>query len=152
PPPREWQLLGRLAKGTIGRREVDCVSVRQVEPANCLLYGGRPDLHLPSGRYRLSFRCRAGSPRIGPQPVLGVEVVARNRSPGARDGGWRSLFKPRSAVQARRDFTAEALQTEFGMLDFDVPVELSDEGGNDIRFEFNFLHLGNADLAISAVS
>jgi hypothetical protein len=140
--PREWRLLGRLAKGTIGTREADCVSVRAAEPPSALLYGGRPDLRLPSGRYRLNFCCRTGAPRRPSEPILGVEVIARRRS----------LLRPSSFPQARHNFTAEALQAESGSVDFDVPAELSREREENVSFEFQFLHLGNADLAISAVN
>jgi len=122
--PREWRLLGRLAKGTIGRREADCVSVRAAEPPKPLLYGGRPALRLPSGQYRLSFCCRAGAPRLPSEPVLGVEVVARKRS----------LLGPSSFLQARHSFTSEALQAESGSVDFDVPAELSREREENISF------------------
>jgi hypothetical protein len=150
--PREWRLLGRLVKGRIGTREADGATVRADEPAKRLLYSGRPDLRLPSGRYRLIFRCRAGSPRIASQPVLGVEIVARTRGLGAGLQGWRSLFKRRSRPQMRQDFSAKALHTEVVSVEFDVPVELSCESQESVCFEFNFLHLGNADLAISEVN
>jgi hypothetical protein len=139
---REWRLLGRLTKGTIGRREADCVSVRRTEPPSALLYGGRPDLGLPRGRYRLSFCCRTGAPHLPSEPILGVEVIARRRS----------LLRPSSFPQARHNFTAEALACESGWVDFDVPAELSREREENVSFEFKFLHLGNADLAISAVN
>jgi hypothetical protein len=140
--PREWRLLGRLTKGTIGTREADCVSVRAAEPPKTLLYGGRPDLRLPSGRYRLSFCCRTGASLLPSEPILGVEVIARRRS----------LLRPSSFPQARHTFTAEALQAESGSVDFDVPAELSREREENVSFEFKFLHLGNAALAISAVN
>ncbi len=140
--PQEWRLLGRLAKGTIGTHEADCVSVRGAEPPKRLLYGGRPDLQLPEGRYRLNFCCRVGAPRRLSEPVLGVEVIARRRS----------LLRPSSFLQIRHNFTSEALLTEFGSVDFDVPAELSRERGENISFEFKFRHLGNADLTISAVN
>ena len=151
-PPREWRLLGRLVKGRIGTREADCVAVRQTEPENCLLYGGRPDLRLTAGRYRLSFCCRAGLPRVESQPVLGVEMIARTRSFCGRYPGWRSLFTPQSLLSVRRDFTAEALRAGSASFDFDVPAALSGVGEDDIYFEFKFLHLGCADLTISAVN
>jgi Polysaccharide biosynthesis enzyme WcbI len=141
-PPREWRLLGRLAKGTIGTREADCVSVRRDEPPNTLLYGGRPNLQLPGGQYRLSFCCGAGAPRLPSEPVLSVEVIARKRS----------LLGRSSFLQARHNFTSGALQAESGSVDFDVPAELGREREENISFEFRFLHLGNADLAISAVN
>jgi Polysaccharide biosynthesis enzyme WcbI len=149
--PRVWRLLGRLAKGRIGARESDCVTVRHSDPAGCFLSGVRPRLRLPSGRYRLSFCCRAGSPRTVSQPVLGVEVIARSRS-------FRipALNLPRTGdaggLQARCEFTAEALARDWASLDFDVPPELSCESRDEIGFEFRFLHLGNADLTVSAVN
>ena len=76
PAAREWRLLGRLSKGRIGAaRKADCVTVRHSDPAGSFLYGSRPRLRLPRGRYRLSFCCRAGQPRMASQPVLGVEVI-----------------------------------------------------------------------------
>jgi hypothetical protein len=135
PSPRVWRLLGRLAKGTIAASEADCVTVRHSDPAGCLLYGGRPPLRLPSGRYRLSFCCRAGQPRMVSQPVLAVEVIARTRS-----------------LRIPAEFTSEALAAEWASLDFDVPPEPSSEKRDEVGFEFRFLHLGNADLAVSAVN
>jgi hypothetical protein len=137
--PREWRLLGRLSKGRIGVRKADCVTVRRSDPAGRFLYGGRPRLRLPSGHYRLSFCCRAGQPRIVSRPVLAVEVIS------AKARGTAEL-------RARSEFTSEALGAEWASLDFDVPPELSCECKDEVGFEFRFLHLGNADLAISAVS
>lgn len=145
-PPRAWRLLGRLAKGRIGAREADCLAVRQAEPAGALLCGGRPDLRLPRGRYRLSLCCQAGAPRTASDPVLGVEVLARARLRG-------SLLPLRSRLlQARRDFMAEALRAGSVSVDFEVPAELSLEGGESASFEFRILHFGNADLTIDAVT
>src|SRR5438874_9254658 len=76
PAPREWRLLGRLSKGRIGARKADCVAVRHSEPAGRFLYGDRLRLRFPRGRYRLSFCCRAGQPRMASQPVLAVEVIS----------------------------------------------------------------------------
>jgi hypothetical protein len=152
PPLREWRLLGRLAKGRIGVRETDCVKVRQAEPAGSLLYGGRPNLLLPRGRYRLSFCCQAGVSRHPSRPVLTVEVIARNLRKSGSNSAWRALLRGGSALQARHGFTSTALAADQASIDFDVPLELSCEGGEDVNFEFRFLHLGNADLAISAVN
>ena len=102
------------------------------EPAGCLLYG--PYLHLPQGRYRLSFRCRHGRPRMSSHPVLGVEIIVLSR------------FQ-----QQWRDFTSTDLAGGFGALDFEVPPEHSLEGENEGRYEFRFFHLGNAALAITSV-
>jgi hypothetical protein len=137
--PRQWRLLGRISKARIGARKADCVTVRHSEPAGPFLYGSRPRLRLPRGRYRLSVCCRAGQPRMASQPVLGVEVISAK----ARGSG---------GLQARCEFTSEALASEWASLDFDVPPELSCEGKDEVGFEFRFLHLGNADLAVSAVS
>lgn len=68
------------------------------------------------------------------QPVLGVEVIAMNRFQLA----WV-------------DVTAEELQTENKSLDFAVPPTLGLEAGDEARLEFRFFHMGNADLAITAV-
>ncbi len=228
PAPREWRLLGRLSKGRIGDRKADCVTVRQSEPAEPLLNGSRPRLRLPIGRYRLSFCCRAGQPRMASQPVLAVEVIARNRSsrvysvnlwekiwsapapspaslrsapsPAMRERGYNEGPSPDGSAQraargqapglvaestlsrnlryflgtgdparragwvrvaplsvsrglhARCEFTAEALAAEWASLDFSVPPELSCESKDEVGFEFRFLHLGNADLTVSAVN
>ena len=148
---REWRLLGRLSKGRIGARKADCVTVRHSDPAGPFLYGGRPRLRLPGSRYRLSVCCRAGQPRMASQPVLGVEVIARNRSlriPAL------NLTRTEGAggLCARCEFTAEALAAEWASLDFDVPPELSCESKDEFGFEFRFWHLGNADLTVSAVN
>jgi hypothetical protein len=139
PARREWRLLGRLSKGRTGARQAGCVTVRHSDRARRFLYGGRPRLRLPRGRYRLSFCCRAGQPRMVSQPVLAVEVIS------AKARGWRGL-------RASGEFTSEALAAEWASLDLDVPPELSCEGKDDIGFEFSFLHLGNADLTVSAVN
>src|SRR5271155_3428957 len=146
PGPREWRLLGRLSKGQIGAREADCVTVRHSDPAGCFLYGGRPRLRLPTGRYRLNFCCRAGQPRMVSQPVLAVEVIAKTQS--LRIPALRGSVE----LRARREFTSEALAAEWASLDFDVPPELSCESKGEVGFEFRFLHLGNADLTVSAVN
>ena len=128
-----WRLLGHLENAAIGQRAPDgSIAVRRGEPAGCILFG--PYLHLPEGRYRLSFRCRSGAPRLAAQPVLGVDVIVLSR------------FQ-----QIWRDFTAAELDAGVGSLDFAVSPEHSIEGENQGRFEFRFFHLGNADLAITAV-
>ncbi|HEY1432054.1 MAG TPA: WcbI family polysaccharide biosynthesis putative acetyltransferase, partial [Stellaceae bacterium] len=143
-PLREWRLLGRLAVGRIGAREADGVTVRQSDPAGCLLYGGRPRLQFSTGRYRLRIRCRAGQIRSPSQPVLGVEVIARTR--------WPRVPIASGGLRARCEFSAQALAAEWTSLDFDVPRELSSESKEGVCFEFRLLHLGNADLTISAVN
>jgi hypothetical protein len=165
PHPREWRLFGRLVKGRIGTRDASGVTVRQGEPAGCLLSGCRPTLQLPRGRFRLSFCCRAGGPRDPAQPVLEVQVVARSRSRsispstaprssrGRSTAAWRRLL-PRggSAVLAHHCFTVAALAGDRASVDFEVPPELSRERHEGVSFEFRFLHLGNAALTISAVN
>ena len=146
PAPRVWRLLGRFSKGRIGARKAGSVTVRHSGPTGCFLSGGRPRLRLHRGRYRLSFCCRAGQPRMVLQPVLRVEVIARKRS--LRIPTLSLTAPPR----ARREFTSEALAAEWASLDFDVPPELSSESRDEVGFEFRFLHLGNADLSVSAVN
>jgi hypothetical protein len=148
---REWRLLGRLSKGRIGARKADCVTVRHSDPAGPFLYGGRPRLRLPGGRYRLRFCCRAGQPRMASQPVLGVEVIARNRSLRTPALNLKRT-EAAGGLRARCEFTAEALAAEWASLDFDVPPELSCESRDEVGFEVRFLHLGNADLTVSAVN
>ncbi len=132
-PDLRWRLLGRLESAAIGMRAADgSLTVRRGEPAGCFLYG--PYLHLPEGRYRLSFHCRSGTPQMTAQPVLGVEIIVLSRF----QEEWR-------------DFTAAELAGGAGSLDFAVSPEHSLEGENEGRFEFRFFHLGNADLAITAV-
>jgi hypothetical protein len=142
--PNEWRLLGRLVKGRIGVREADSVSVRQAEPAGSLLYGGRPKLRLSEGRYRLTFSCHAGAPRVASQAVFAVEIAARRRRLGGNLQASRTLL--------RQTFTSAALQEEPASVDFDVSEELSDGVDEDFAFEFRFFHLGNADLTIAAVN
>jgi hypothetical protein len=80
------------------------------------------------------------------QPVLAVEVIARARSlriPALCGSG---------ELRARCEFTAEALAREWASLDFEVPQELSCESKDEVGFEFGFLHLGKADLTVSAVN
>jgi Polysaccharide biosynthesis enzyme WcbI len=129
-----WQLLGHLESAAIGRRAPDgTIAVRRGEPSGCVLYG--PYLHLPEGRYRLSFRCRCEAPRLTAQPVLGVEIIVLSR------------FQ-----QAWRDFAAAELAAGTATLDFAVSAEHSLEGENEGRFEFRFFHLGNAGFAITEVN
>src|SRR2546423_660671 len=62
------RILDRLEKTGIGTRKAGgFTSVRRGEQAGCLLYG--PYWQLPSGAYRLDFRCRAGKPRMPGHPV-----------------------------------------------------------------------------------
>ena len=129
-----WDLIPRLEKTTIGTRlPSGAVTVRRSEQSGCLLYG--PYLHLPVGRYRLGFRCRPGAARLTAQPVLGVEIIVLSRFQVT----WR-------------DFTAAELEHGSGGVMFDVPPELSVDGGNEGRFEFRFFHLGNSDLSLDAIA
>ncbi|MFL5264990.1 MAG: WcbI family polysaccharide biosynthesis putative acetyltransferase, partial [Stellaceae bacterium] len=152
-PLREWRLLGRLRKGRIGARQGDCVVVRHAEPVNTLLWGVRPDLSLPAGRYRLSFCCRTSAGRRGSEPVLAVEInCGRPLSARQRLKAWRSLFEPRRTVVERGDFTTDELAGGSAAVDFEVAAELSREAGQGVNFDFKFVHLGNADLTIGAVN
>jgi hypothetical protein len=137
--PREWRLLGRLAKTAIGAREADCVTVRQDEPAGLLLHGGRPQLLLSPGSYRLSLCCSPGPPRSASEPVLAVEAIAST-----------GKLRARSLIQAPRSLTAEELRSGPAKVDFEVSAELSRDGG-PVKCEFRILHLGNAGLRVSAV-
>ena len=66
--------------------------------------------------------------------------------------GFGAQYDVLSRIQlAWRDFTADELAAGTASLDFAVPFEHSIESGNESRFEFRFFHLGNADLAITAV-
>ncbi|HYU11557.1 MAG TPA: WcbI family polysaccharide biosynthesis putative acetyltransferase, partial [Stellaceae bacterium] len=129
-------VLASLALEPISSRGSDgAVSVRRAEGAGCFLYG--PFWRLAGGAYRLSFRCEVGRPRrarMAAAPVLGVEIIARNRDQRA----WR-------------DFTADELVAGAGSLDFGVPQQLSLEAAEDARFEFRFFHFGQADLWLHAV-
>jgi len=128
-----WSLLSRLEQTSIATRAEDgAVLVRRAQPAGCILYG--PYWHLATGRYRLSFECRAGTAPPTAQPVLGVEIIVLSRF----QIGWR-------------DVTATELRTGRQSLVFDVPPELGADGGNEARFEFRFFHLGDADLSIEAI-
>ena len=132
-PALRWRLIERLESTAIGQRAADgAIAVRLRESAGCFFYG--PYLQLPEGRYRLTFRCRSGTPRLTAQPVLGVEIIVLSRF----QEEWR-------------DFTAADLASEVGSLDFVVSPEHSLEGENEGRFEFRFFHLGNADLRVTAV-
>lgn len=129
-----WDLLDRLEIGPVGARRAGEVVVRRGAAAGCFLYG--PYLQLPGGWYRLAFGCRAGTPRWSGQPVLGVEVIVLARLQVA----WR-------------DFTGgELAAAAAGSLVFKVSAEHAIDGGNEGRFEFRFLHFGNADLAIGDIS
>lgn len=109
------------------------VSVLLPVPAQAFLYG--PFLRLAQGRYRLAFRCRVRLPLQGEHPVIGLEVIAQNR-----------------ILRAWRDFTAAELRGGEQSVAFDVPPELSIEGGVDSPFEFRFTHFGNALLRMVDVT
>jgi hypothetical protein len=155
PPASVWRMLGRLEKTAIGRRSRDGVTVRRAQRAGCLMRGGRPLLQLPEGRYRLSFLCDVGVPRVATRPVLGVEVIARHRwQEDRRWWSWNGLFAAPATQEmqlAARDFTVPELSLGAGTIDFPVPTEFGLEGGEDVVIDFRFAHLGNADLAIRAV-
>ena len=68
-----------------------------------------------------------------------------------REPRGRGLPPTSGVQQAWADFTPAQLRAGRGSVDFTVPAELSLEGGQEVLFGFRFLHLGNADLAISAV-
>src|SRR6266550_8011164 len=128
-----WSLLARLENSALGVRQADgSIRVRRGESAGCILYG--PYLQLPSGMYRLNFRCDADRARMAAHPVLGVEVLVLSR------------FQ-----QAWRDFTAAELQAGVASLIFEVPPEHSIDSEDVTRFEFRFFHFANAALAITAV-
>jgi hypothetical protein len=132
-PVRSWSLLNRLELSKLGTRDPDgTIRVLRSNTVGCVLYG--PYYHFEMGRYRLSVHARAGSPALCDQPVLGVEIIILSRFQRA----WR-------------DYTAAELAHGPGTLVFDVPPELSIDGGNEARFEFRVFHLANADLTISAV-
>jgi hypothetical protein len=124
-------LFDRLERASIAEDRDGCVTVRRGRPAGCFLFG--PYWRLPTGHYRLRFRCTARRPLLPGEPVLGVEIIALNRYQRA----WQ-------------DFTAEELAAETTALAFTVPPELG--AGDEERFEFRFFHLGNADLALAAVA
>jgi hypothetical protein len=130
---RSWSLLNRLEHTMLGRRDPDgTIRLGRADTAGCVLYG--PYYHFEMGRYRLAVHARAGAPVLSDQPVLGVEIIILSRFQRA----WR-------------DFTAAELENGAGMLVFDVPPELSIDGGNEARFEFRVFHLANADLSIAVI-
>ena len=130
---RERRVLHRLDKTAIGQRQADgTVSIGRTEPPDCVLFG--PFWRLLAGRYELSFRCTAERPRFADMPVLGVEVVAF----GLDQRAWA-------------DFNAAELRAGEASIEFEVPPLLAIEAGEDVPFEFRFLHLGNADLRLTEV-
>lgn len=125
--------LAELQSTAIGSRAPDgSISVRRAEPPRAFLYG--PFWRLPQGRYRLSFACQVQGVVHPANPVLGLEIIALNRL----QQGWR-------------DFTSAELAGGRGFVEFDVPPALSLEAGDLTRFEFRFVHLGNAALRVTAV-
>jgi hypothetical protein len=132
--PKHWNVLSRLEKTSVGTCAAnDSIRVRRQDPAGCFLYG--PYLHLPQGRYRLTFHCRCGAPRASAQPALGIEIIVLAR--------FQQLW---------RDFTAAELNGGSVAIDFEVFAEHSLESENEGRFEFRFFHLGNAELEVTAVA
>lgn len=133
-PAEARPLLAAMEVREPARRLADgSVSVVLPVPAQAFLYG--PFLRLSRGRYRVSFRCRARMPLQGDHPVMGLEVIAQNRM-----------------LRAWRDFTTADLHSGEQSLTFDVPPELSIEGGADAPFEFRFTHFGNALLTMTDVT
>lgn len=128
----DQNLLDLLEKSTIAAYREGRVTVRRRRPAGCFVYG--PYWQLPAGHYRLRFCCAARRPRLAGEPVLGVEIIVANR------------------VQLMwRDFTAAELAAGPASLMFAVPARLGLGSSGDGRIEFRFLHLGNADLILSAI-
>jgi hypothetical protein len=153
--PRLWRMLGRLELTAIAQRRAGRVAVRRRRRAGCLLDGGKPPLQLPRGRYRLNVVCAAGPVRIATAPVMAVEVVARRRWQEGRRP-WRRAWPPGTPATgdvalAWRDFTAPELCSAPATIEFTVPTEFALEGGQDVVIALRLLHLGNADLRISAV-
>jgi len=131
---RTWRLLGRLrAKKTAKRHRDGAVAVTQRKHPECFL-DGPPAFMLPQGRYQLQFLCSAGPAQRRGQPVLGVEVIVRDRHQLA----WR-------------DFTADELDRGAVTISFTVPPGLGDRHGGQAPFSFAFFHLGNSDIAVRAV-
>jgi Polysaccharide biosynthesis enzyme WcbI len=129
-----WRLLGRLRIRKIAKPRKDGeVRVKRQKRAGCFLDGPRAFL-LPQGHYQLKLSCAAGAAKRRGQPVLGVEIMARNRHQLA----WR-------------DFTVEELERGPAIIAFAVPANLGDLRGEQATFNFAFYHLGNSDLAIRAV-
>ncbi|AOO83420.1 WcbI family polysaccharide biosynthesis putative acetyltransferase [Bosea vaviloviae] len=134
PSADAWRLLPSMEVHEPARRWADgSVSVLLLIPARTFLYG--PFLRLAQGRYRISFRCGVRMPLQGDHPVLGLEVVAQNR-----------------ILCAWRDFTAADLRSGEQSVTFDVPSDLSIEGGADAPFEFRYSHFGNAWLTMLDVT
>ena len=129
-----WALLDRLERAAIGARAPGgAVTVRRSELAGCILYG--PYWHLQVGRLSAVFSL----------PRRSAPVLRRSRCSVSRSSS-SAAFSARGAISPRRSWPPDA-----GTLIFDVPPELSIDGGNEARFEFRFFHLGNADLTIEAV-
>ena len=114
------------------RRANGSVLVLLPVPAQIFLYG--PFLRLATGRYRLRFRCRAKLALQGRHPVMGLEVIAQNRT-----------------LCAWRDYSADELRAGEQQVVFDVPPALGIESGVDAPFEFRFSHFGNAVLEMDHV-
>ena len=132
-PQSRWRLLGRLESATIGMRSPDgSMAVRRGEPAGCFLYG--PYLHLPQGRYRLTFR----------MPQRGAAHDARSRCSASRSS-CSAGSSSNGAISPRPSSRRGRLARFRG-----IP-EHSLESENEGRFEFRFFHLGNADLGVTAV-
>jgi hypothetical protein len=152
PPGRRWRLFGRLRGRALGFARRGRARVRRWQRPGVVLAAGRPRLPLPAGPYRLCVRGSAERARRPGEPVLAVAVVAKSRWRGRPR--WRVLPGGRDAPEfplAWRAFTAAELAQGAAETDFTVPPELGLEAGEEMPFDFRFVHLGNADLAIDAV-
>ncbi|MGH7052454.1 MAG: WcbI family polysaccharide biosynthesis putative acetyltransferase, partial [Stellaceae bacterium] len=153
-PPRRWRLFGRLRGRAIGLRQSERAHLRRWRRPGVVPAVGRPCLPLPAGSYRLRFCASAARMRAPADPVLGVAVVARSRWRGRPGRGWGRLSRGRVASelpQAWREFTAADLAGGTAEVTFAVPPELGLEAGEEMPFDFRFVHFGNADLTIGAV-
>jgi hypothetical protein len=151
PPPvrrRQWRLPGRQRARRQAGRPGEAMA-RRWEPAGCFLYGA---WRLPRGTYLASFAARCGAPRHPGLPVLGVELFGHSRWRSRTPRLWLLPSPDRSGTQlTRRDFTAAELASGTGAVMFEAPPSLSLDGGSDAPFEIRFQHMGNADIAVSAV-
>jgi hypothetical protein len=123
-----------LWQAEIAHRQPDgTIHVKVDSPPGIFLHG--PYCQLSSGIHKLSICCHPSISKLATQPVLGVEILARNNT----------------AHVAFFDFTADELVNQPVTVEFEVPQELSRDGEEDVRFDFRLLHFGNADLSLSAV-
>jgi hypothetical protein len=125
-----YRLLGRMAPRKIARSHGGRVTVSWWRKPGCFL-AGPALLNLPDTNLRLTVGARAGRPRRGGAPVLGIEVLAG------------------PVQQAYRDFTAEELARNSATIDF--AAGLAGREGESPPFTFDFHHFGNADLDVQAI-